>query len=88
MNWNLIVAEPARKELKRLDPPDRDRILSVIREMVNDPHAGDVARLKGERFAWRRRVGVFRIIYDLDPATRLITIQHIARRTSTTYRKR
>jgi hypothetical protein len=28
------------------------------------------------------------ILYDLDPAERLITVQHIARRTTTTYRRR
>jgi mRNA-degrading endonuclease RelE of RelBE toxin-antitoxin system len=56
--------------------------------MANDPHAGDIVRLKGTRFGWRRRVGDYRILYDLDPAERLITVQHIARRTTTTYRRR
>jgi len=56
--------------------------------MANDPHAGDIVRLKGTRFGWRRRVGDYRILYDLDRAERLITVQHIARRTTTTYRRR
>jgi mRNA interferase RelE/StbE len=87
MNWNLIVADPARKELSRLPPHYRDRILAALRDMADDPHSGDVARLRDIRFAWRRRVGDYRIIFDLDPAARRITVQHIARRTSTTYRK-
>ena len=88
MSWNLIVAQPARKELNRLPPESRERILSALREMANDPHAGDIVRLKGTRLGWRRRVGPYRILYDLDPAERLITVQHIARRTTTTYRRR
>ncbi len=88
MTWNLIVANPAQKHLKRLPPDARARILSVLRGMANDPHAGDIVRLKGTRFAWRRRVGDYRILYDLNPAERLITVQHIARRTTTTYRRR
>lgn len=88
MTWNLIVAQPARKELNRLPPESRARILSGLREMAKDPHAGDIVRLKGTRFGWRRRVGDYRILYDLDPAERLITVQHIARRTTTTYRRR
>jgi mRNA interferase RelE/StbE len=76
MTWNLIVAQPARKELNRLPPESRARILSALREMANDPHAGDIVRLKGTRFGWRRRVGDYRILYDLDPAERLITVQH------------
>src|SRR5713226_395229 len=46
MTWNLIVAQPARKELNRLPPESRARILSALREMANDPHAGDIVRLK------------------------------------------
>jgi mRNA-degrading endonuclease RelE of RelBE toxin-antitoxin system len=49
MTWNLIVAQPARKELNRLPPESRARILSALREMANDPHAGDIVRLKGTR---------------------------------------
>lgn len=56
--------------------------------MAADPFTGDIARLKGERFGWRRRVGNYRIFYDLDPVNRLIFVRLIERRTTTTYRKR
>ena len=54
--------------------------------MGDDPYAGDVQRLKGHRFAWRRRVGTYRILYDLNLEIRLILIARIERRSSTTYR--
>jgi mRNA-degrading endonuclease RelE of RelBE toxin-antitoxin system len=56
--------------------------------MQNDPYAGDVAPLKGEPFAWRRRVGNYRIMYALIPERRYILVSRIERRTTTTYRKR
>ena len=88
MNWNLIVAKPAEKELRRLPPDDQARILSALRQMEDDPMTGDIARLKGTRFGWRRRVGDYRILYDLHPVGRLVEVQHVSRRTTTTYRRR
>ena len=53
--------------------------------MRSDPFGGDVKRLKGPGTAWRRRVGNYRIIYDLDLERHIIDVLEIARRTSTTY---
>jgi len=56
--------------------------------MQDDPYTGDIAHLQGESFAWRRRVGNYRIIYELIPDQRFIIVSRIERRTTTTYRKR
>ena len=53
--------------------------------MQEDPFAGDIQRLKSQPTAWRRRVGNYRIIYDLYFEERLIVVSGILRRTSTTY---
>jgi mRNA-degrading endonuclease RelE of RelBE toxin-antitoxin system len=55
--------------------------------MAYDPFTGDIVRLKGHRFSWRRRVGSYRILYDLDPINRAISVGLIERRTTTTYRQ-
>lgn len=54
--------------------------------MGNDPYTGDMQRLKGHRFGWRRRVGNYRILDDLDPMARLILLARIERRSTTSYR--
>lgn len=53
-----------------------------------DPFAGDVARLKNERTAFRRRVGDWRIFFDVYRQEGLVKVPLIERRSSTTYRKR
>jgi mRNA-degrading endonuclease RelE of RelBE toxin-antitoxin system len=50
--------------------------------------SGDVVVLKDYPVAYRRRVGPYRILFDVDPATRSVQAQEIDRRASTTYRKR
>jgi mRNA-degrading endonuclease RelE of RelBE toxin-antitoxin system len=56
--------------------------------MGEDPFTGDIARVQGEPFGWRRRVGNYRVIYELIIDQRVIIVSRIARRTTTTYRKR
>jgi mRNA-degrading endonuclease RelE of RelBE toxin-antitoxin system len=53
--------------------------------MQQDPFSGDIKRLKGQAAAWRRRVGNYRIVYDLHVDEQQIVVAGILRRTSTTY---
>ena len=56
--------------------------------MALDPFAGDIERLTHERAGFRRRVGDWRILFDVDETTRLVAVRFIERRTTTTYRQR
>jgi mRNA-degrading endonuclease RelE of RelBE toxin-antitoxin system len=85
MPWTLHVARSAEKELEGVPERDRTRILKALKNMSEDPFAGDVARLHGLPTAWRRRAGNWRILYDLYPDRGLIVVASIRRRTSTTY---
>ena len=86
MNFRLELATQARKQLDKLPNEDRTRLIAALQQMGNDPYAGDIQRLKGHRFAWRPRVGNYRILYDLNPEIRFILIARIERRSTTTYR--
>jgi mRNA interferase RelE/StbE len=85
MSWNLQLTDPAQKDFRRLPSKDQDRVRAALLAMQEDPFAGDIKRLKGESTAWRRRVGQYRIIYDLYLPEHLIVVAGILRRTSTTY---
>jgi mRNA-degrading endonuclease RelE of RelBE toxin-antitoxin system len=53
--------------------------------MAQDPLSGDVAVLKDYPVGYRRRVGPYRVLFDIDQATRNVQVQEVERRTSTTY---
>ena len=75
----------AQKELALVPKPDRVRVVRALNAMAVDPFAGDVATLQHQATGWRRRVGNYRILYDLHIAERLILVAGIRRRTTTTY---
>jgi mRNA-degrading endonuclease RelE of RelBE toxin-antitoxin system len=86
MSFRLELATQARKQLDKLPNEDRTRVIASLQQMSGDPYSGDIQRLKGHRFGWRRPVGNYRILYDLDPVARVIVIARIERRGTTTYR--
>ena len=85
MTWNVSITGPAQKNFKKLPQKDQARVKAAFIAMQSDPFRGDLKRLKGKETAWRRRIGNYRIIYDLYFDERLIVISGILRRTSTTY---
>ena len=85
MTWRLQIARRAQRELQRLPAKDRQRIAAALIEMRENPFSGDIARLRAERTSWRRRVGSYRIFFDVHPEPLVVDVVEIARRTSTTY---
>ena len=85
MNWQISVASHARKQLKRVPAADRDRIERAVDEMGQDPFRGDIERMSGQEKSWRRRIGAYRIFYEIFTDQRIIRISDIRRRTSKTY---
>jgi mRNA interferase RelE/StbE len=85
MTWSLVIVSAARKELRRVPRPDLERIDDAFQEMSADPFAGDVKALRGTEGAFRRRIGDWRILFDLHQHRRLIVVTGVKRRGSKTY---
>ena len=86
--WQVIVAKPAQKLLARAPRSERERIWAALEAMRIDPLAGDVRPLTNQSTAFRRRVGGWRIFFDLNQEIQRVDVTAIERRTSTTYRRR
>ena len=56
--------------------------------MELDTLTGDIQRLRDQPTAFRRRLGDWRLFFDVDPERRLVEVRYIERRTTTTYSKR
>jgi mRNA-degrading endonuclease RelE of RelBE toxin-antitoxin system len=84
MKWDVVVESSAARRLQRFPRKDQERIAAALIEMENDPFSGDLVKLKGSA-GFRRRVGAYRILFDVYTSTRRVDVTDIARRTSTTY---
>jgi len=66
--WTVEIADTAERQLRKLDPPVRRRILDWLEDRIegckNPRHFGQP--LKGGRESlWRYRVGDYRMICDI-----------------------
>ena len=87
MTWKIRLAGRAEQALKRTAERDQERIVVALKDMTRKPFSGDVRRLKAQPFAFRRRVGPWRIFFDVDHENHVVEVVNIRRRTSTTYQK-
>ena len=85
MNWGLILSNQASRAIRRAPQSERNQLRAALRLLSGDPYSGDIKLLKGSSGILRRRVGNWRILYELDAERRLIVIIGIKRRGSKTY---
>lgn len=84
MAYRVEFAESAARELKKLDPQHRTRILKFLRDRVaklDNPRAIGKA-LKGSQLGefWRYRVGGFRVICRIEDERVLVLVLGIGHR--------
>ena len=86
MPWKVTVAKPALRALSRTQDSERRRIQAALASIEIAPFSGDLKHLSNDpRGAYRRRVGSWRIFFDVDTQDGFVYVTAIERRTSTTY---
>lgn len=73
---SLRLTRSAEKELRRLDPPIRTRVLSTLDRLQAGDRSLDIRRLTGSEH-YRLRIGDWRVIFDYDPATQTLLVRHV-----------
>ncbi len=85
MSWRIYVRDKASKQLKRLPADYITRIERAVNELAANPFTGDIEKMEGKDEVWRRRIGAYRIKYEISFREKMINIFEIERRTSSTY---
>ena len=85
MNWLVNVPNRVRKIIKKFPQKDQERVLAAMRNFVLNPFTGDIEKIEEKENGWRRRVGNYRIFYNIKIKERIVEITEVQRRTSKTY---
>lgn len=83
-NWDLKIDPSVFKVLKKFPEKDSEYIWKSMNILHINPYLGDIKKLKGEN-SWRKRIGAYRIFYEIQTESKLVLIFHLERRTSNTY---
>ncbi len=79
MSWKLIISKSSRKFLRKIPKKDAERVFLAFQELAVNPYSGDIAKMKDKENEWRRRVGAYRIFYEMDENRKIIDINYIKR---------
>jgi mRNA interferase RelE/StbE len=76
-HWRVVIDDRARKDLRRIDPPTRQRILSAIARLAQGAElTGDAKRLRGSH-EYRLRVGDWRVRFEREDQRLVITVVRV-----------
>ncbi len=78
--YKISLSNSAEKALKRLPKQDLRRVVAKLESLSIDPFPAGCRKLEGEAHAFRVRVGIYRIIYDVIAAELIIYVLKIANR--------
>ena len=84
MPWQLDIHPKVLKSLNKFPQKDSFKIQAVIKAIPENPFAGDVLKMNNQDL-WRRRVGSYRLFFEINLSRKSIFIFHVERRTSKTY---
>jgi mRNA interferase RelE/StbE len=75
--WRIEITRTAQRDLRRLDPPVRQRVAAALQALAVDPHrAGQLRKLTGAPES-RLRVGDWRALVLLDEPNRVIQLTRV-----------
>jgi mRNA-degrading endonuclease RelE of RelBE toxin-antitoxin system len=85
MTWGLAITKPAARDLRDVPRAALEHIDEAFKDMRSDPYHGDIKFLKGANRILRRRVGNWRIEFEVRPDQRVVVILAVTRRSSHSY---
>jgi mRNA interferase RelE/StbE len=63
--WDVQLTRRAEKDINRLDPPVKSRVLEALAQLSRDPQDARSVRKLAGRPEFRLRVGDWRVIFDV-----------------------
>jgi mRNA interferase RelE/StbE len=77
--YQLLVRSSAEKDIRRLSRVMQRRVRTSIEALRESPRRHGAQKLVSD-FRWKIRVGDYRVLYEIDDANRVVTIDRVRHR--------
>jgi len=78
--FELHWRSSTRKDLRRLPPQEVARIVAEVEQLPANPFPPGCEKLTGSDHTWRIRIGDYRVVYEVQTASRSLVIQRVRHR--------
>jgi mRNA interferase RelE/StbE len=79
-SYDIDWKNSAEKDLRNIDNRYIKRILRVVENLSNNPFPSKLRKIQGTDTFFRVRVGIYRVIYQIDMDNDLVIIHHVRHR--------
>lgn len=79
MSYTVKLSKEAEKDLKKLDNKARKQVVAKLEELKQDPRH-NAKTLKRDPNTWSRRVGDYRILYEINKKEVVVTVIRVGHR--------
>ena len=76
----MEFAESAAKEFRALPTEIKRRVGTAVDALCGSPRPRGVSKLKGHFRLYRIRVGIYRVVYEIDDPRKLVRVTRIRHR--------
>ena len=80
MPFRIEWKKSTRKDLRKLPAITGERIVQAVEGLAANPFPHGVEKLSGSQYAYRIRLGDYRIVYEVVMDLKLIEIQRVRHR--------
>ena len=77
--YNILFQPAAEKELNAIPAKFAEQIINKINLLTHNPRPMGIKKLKNDT-SYRIRVGVYRVIYEIDDKNKIVTVYKIRHR--------
>ena len=78
--YDLYIERRAERDLKKLETSIFTQIVRKIKELADNPHLQGSKKIAGSQNDWRLRIGVYRVLYEIDTKTKTVKIMRVKHR--------
>lgn len=80
MSYVISIEKKAQKALLAIPLATRQRIITAIESLADNPYSGDTKKLQDEDNLWRLRVGDYRVLYQIFQSQLVVLVLEIGTR--------
>ncbi len=78
--FSVTITSRAERELRRLDRPVKNRIVTAILSLGSDPRPPGCLKVKSEEGVWRIRIGDWRVGYIIEDEKQEVVVIRVGHR--------
>jgi len=78
--YKVLLRPAARRDLDRMERRVCERLLRAILALGTEPRPRGARKLVGGKKEWRLRVGVWRVLYEIDDEEKVVRIFRVRHR--------